>query len=50
MRFLTGSRLGLLTALTLACGVASANDIYVAQASTGAANGQDCTNAKASSF
>src|SRR5690349_10329995 len=51
VRFLDGSRLLMvLLALALGCGVASANDVYIAQTAAGAANGADCADARPLSF
>jgi hypothetical protein len=39
-----------LAVIALGCGVASANDIYIAQSAAGTGSGQDCADAKALSF
>lgn len=51
MRFSGHSQFALiLTALTLACGGATASDIYIAQSATGAGTGQGCLNARTTTF
>jgi hypothetical protein len=39
-----------LAVMALGCGVASANDIYIAQSAAGTGNGQDCGNALATAY
>jgi hypothetical protein len=51
VRFLNGLRLlVVLAGMVVGCGVASANDIYIAQNAAGAGNGADCADAYAVSF
>jgi hypothetical protein len=51
MRFFNSSQSAVIwTTLTLSCGIASANDIYIAKNTAGTGNGQDCANARSVTF
>jgi hypothetical protein len=45
LKFLNNLLVTALSGLTLSCGVAAANDVYIAQSAAGSANGADCADA-----